>query len=254
MTYPAIIVEHLTKKYRLGGLHEDSLKKVLGQWLGLHTKTALQTKDFLALDNVSFTVDQGEVLGIVGHNGAGKSTLLKVLSRITEPTLGEARVYGRVGTLLEIGTGFHPDLNGIENIFLNGSILGMRPTEIRHYLDEIIAFSGIEKFLYTPVKHYSSGMTVRLAFSVAAHLQADIIFLDEVWGAGDQEFSQKSIAKMKSIVKSGRTVVVISHDLSILKELCTRCLWMEQGKIILDGPASTIIDTYKQSVDHHDHK
>ena len=254
MTHPAIIVEHLTKRYHLGSIREDSFKKVLGQWLGLHKKTTPETKEFLALNDVSFTVNQGEVLGIVGHNGAGKSTLLKVLSRITEPTSGQARVYGRVGTLLEIGTGFHPDLNGLENIFLNGSILGMRPQEIRECLDEIIAFSGIEKFIYTPVKHYSSGMTVRLAFSVAAHLQADIIFLDEVWGAGDQEFSQKSIAKMKSIVKSGRTVVVISHDLSILKELCTRCLWMEQGKIILDGTADTVIDTYKQSVSIHDHQ
>jgi lipopolysaccharide transport system ATP-binding protein len=250
MTKPAIIVNHLTKKYRIGEIYENSFKQILGQWLKLEKKPAKTIKEFYALNDLSFKVEKGEVLGIVGHNGAGKSTLLKVLSRITEPTSGEARVYGRVGTLLEIGTGFHPDLTGLENIFLNGAILGMRQQEIQQQLDKIVDFSGIEKFIHTPVKYYSSGMTVRLAFSVAAHLQADIIFLDEVWGAGDQDFSKKSIAKMKSIVKSGRTVIVISHDLSILNELCTRCLWMEQGKILLDDSAKTVIETYKSSVKH----
>ena len=244
----AIQVNQLTKKYRLGEIHEDSFKKLLGHWLGLSPAPKSISKDFYALNNISFQVKRGEVLGIVGHNGAGKSTLLKVLARITDPTSGHAHIYGRVGTLLEIGTGFHPDLNGIENIFLNGAILGMHHYEIRQQLDEIIAFSGIEKFIYTPVKHYSSGMMMRLAFSVAAHLQADIIFLDEVWGTGDQEFSRKSMAKMKSIVNSGRTVMVISHNLDIMQELCTRCLWMEQGKIILDGLPQSVIDSYQRSL------
>ncbi len=248
MDRKAIVVEHLTKKYTLGQIHEDSFKKVLGIWLGLSKKVTAYPKEFYALKDVSFTVAKGEVLGIVGHNGAGKSTLLKVLARITDPTEGKAYVHGRVGTLLEIGTGFHPDLNGLENIFLNGAILGMRPPEIRQKLDEIISFSGIEQFLYTPVKHYSSGMMMRLAFSVAAHLEADIIFLDEVWGTGDQEFSRKSIAKMKSIVKSGRTVVVISHDLAIMQELCTRCLWMEQGQIVKDGSPQQVIESYQSSL------
>lgn len=248
MSTPAIIAHHLTKKYNLGEIYETSFKKVLGQWLNFKKKPAKTVKEFYALNDLSFTINQGEVLGIVGHNGAGKSTLLKVLSKITEPTSGEAKVYGRVGTLLEIGTGFHPDLTGLENIFLNGSILGMKHQEILQQRDAIIAFSGIEKFIHTPVRYYSTGMGVRLAFSIAAHLNTDIIFLDEVWGAGDQEFAQKSIDKMKSIVKSGKTVVIISHDLSILKELCTRCFWMQQGKIMLDGQPEIVINTYLNSV------
>lgn len=245
---PALIVKHLTKKYKLGEIKEESFKKILGYWLGFEKRQKKETTEFYALNNISFQLNQGEVLGIVGHNGAGKSTLLKILSRITEPTSGEAYVYGRVGTLLEIGTGFHPDLTGYENIFLNGSILGMKTPEINRYLEEIIKFSGIEKFIYTPVKYYSSGMRIRLAFSVAAHLQADIIFLDEVWGAGDQEFSQKSIAKMKNIVKSGRTFIIISHDLNIIEELCSRCLWMDQGQIKSDGKTAEILSQYKHSL------
>lgn len=243
---PAIIIHQLSKQYQLGQIREDSLKHSLANWLKGKRNTVAK-KSFLALDNISLTVPQGEVLGIVGHNGAGKSTLLKILARITQPSSGYAEVYGRVGTLLEIGTGFHPDLTGLENIYLNGAILGMKEKEIKRKQDEIIAFSGIEQFIHTPVKYYSSGMTVRLAFSVAAHLEADIIFLDEIWGAGDLDFSKKSIKKMKELVRSGKTVLIISHDLNILSDLSTRCLWMKKGQIISDGNPKEVIKEYKKS-------
>ncbi|NBT86037.1 MAG: ABC transporter ATP-binding protein [Alphaproteobacteria bacterium] len=242
---PAIIVNQLTKQYELGQIREDSLKHTLENWIRGKRGNS-DKKKFLALDNISLTIEQGEVVGILGHNGAGKSTFLKVLARITQPSSGYAEVYGRVGTLLEIGTGFHPDLTGMENIYLNGAILGMKEKEIKSKLDEIIAFSGIEQFIYTPVKYYSSGMTVRLAFSVASHLEADIIFLDEIWGAGDLDFSKKSIKKMKEMVKSGKTVLIISHDLKILSDLSTRCLWMKKGQIIRDGTPKEVIYDYKK--------
>jgi lipopolysaccharide transport system ATP-binding protein len=243
---PAIVVNQLTKEYELGQIREESLKHTLENWMRGKSENS-NKKRFLALNNISLTVKQGEVLGILGHNGAGKSTLLKILARITQPSSGYAEVYGRVGTLLEIGTGFHPDLTGMENVYLNGAILGMREKEIKSKLDEIIAFSGIEQFIHTPVKYYSSGMTVRLAFSVASHLEADIIFLDEIWGAGDLDFAQKSIRKMKEMVKSGKTVLIISHDLTILSDLSTRCLWMKKGQIVSDGAPDKVIDEYRKS-------
>lgn len=243
---PAIIINQLSKQYELGQIREDSIKHTLENWIRGKRNTT-EKKKFLALNNISLTVNQGEVIGILGHNGAGKSTLLKVLARITQPSSGYAEVYGRVGTLLEIGTGFHPDLTGLENIYLNGAILGMNEKEIKSKLDEIISFSGIEQFIYTPVKYYSSGMTVRLAFSVAAHLEADIIFLDEIWGAGDLDFAKKSIKKMKEMVKSGKTVLIISHDLNVLSDLSTRCIWMKKGQIIRDGSPKEIIKEYKQA-------
>ncbi|MBY0280650.1 MAG: ABC transporter ATP-binding protein [Alphaproteobacteria bacterium] len=243
---PAIIVNQLSKQYELGQVHEDSLKHTLQNWFKRKPESS-NKKKFLAVDNISVTIQQGEVLGILGHNGAGKSTLLKILARIVQPSSGYAEVYGRVGTLLEIGTGFHPDLTGMENIYLNGAILGMKENEIKKKLDEIIDFSGVEQFIHTPVKYYSSGMTVRLAFSVAAHLEADIIFLDEIWGAGDLDFSQKSVKKMKEMVKSGKTVLIISHDLKILSDLSTRCLWMKKGQVIRDGIPKEVIQEYKKA-------
>src|SRR6202044_3485101 len=196
-----------------------------------------ESNEFLALNNVSFQVKPGEVLGIIGRNGAGKSTLLKVLSRITPPTSGQIRVRGRIASLLEVGTGFHPDLTGRENIFLNGAILGMSRVEITRKLDEIVAFAEIEKFLDTPVKRYSSGMYVRLAFAVAAHLEPEILIIDEVLAVGDLEFQKKCLGKMEEVShRDGRTVLLVSHNMSSLAALAGRALFLERGSLVIDGP------------------
>jgi homopolymeric O-antigen transport system ATP-binding protein len=197
-----------------------------------------------ALDNVSFDVRRGEVLGLIGANGAGKSTLLKVLSRITDPTRGEVTIRGRVGSLLEVGTGFHPELTGRENIFLNGTILGMRRAEIVARFDEIVDFSGVERFLDTPVKRYSSGMQVRLAFAVAAHLQPEILLVDEVLAVGDAEFQQKCLGKMQDVTQAGRTVIFVSHNLAAVRSLCPRALVLEQGLLVFDGDTPSAIERY----------
>ena len=197
-----------------------------------------------ALDDVSFEVRQGEVLGLIGANGAGKSTLLKVLSRITDPSEGQVVVRGRVGSLLEVGTGFHPELTGRENIFLNGTILGMRKSEIVRRFDEIVEFSGVARFLDTPVKRYSSGMQVRLAFAVAAHLQPEILLVDEVLAVGDAEFQQKCLGKMKDVTREGRTVVFVSHNLAAVRSLCSRALVLEQGRLVFDGATDAAVERY----------
>ncbi len=197
-----------------------------------------------ALKDISFDVKQGEVVGIIGRNGAGKSTLLKVLSRITSPTFGSVEIRGRVSSLLEVGTGFHPDLTGRENIYLNGTILGMRKTEIDKKLDDIIEFSGIEKFIDTPVKRYSSGMAVRLAFSVAAHLEPEILIIDEVLAVGDNEFQKKCLGKMQSVATEGRTVLFVSHNMGAVTTLCERAIWVENGEIKLEGQASDVVSSY----------
>jgi lipopolysaccharide transport system ATP-binding protein len=200
---------------------------------------------FWALRDVSFEVKKGEVIGIIGANGAGKSTLLKILNRITEPTAGGADVYGRVGALLEVGTGFHPELTGRENIFLNGAILGMSRAEIRQKFDEIIAFAEIEKFLDTPVKRYSSGMYVRLAFAVAAHLEPEILLIDEVLAVGDAQFQKKSLAKMEEVAaKDGRTVIFVSHSMSTISRLCPRVIWLRGGHVAADGASNDVIQQY----------
>src|SRR6202043_328800 len=191
-----------------------------------------------------FEVKRGEVLGIIGRNGAGKSTLLKILSRITEPTEGRVRIRGRVASLLEVGTGFHPELTGRENIFLNGAILGMSRAEITAKFDEIVAFAETEKFLATPVKRYSSGMYVRLAFAVAAHLEPEILIIDEVLAVGDAEFQKKCIGKMNDVSKGGRTILFVSHNMGIVGSLCPRVIWIDHGKIRGIGPASTMIGQY----------
>ena len=201
-------------------------------------------EEFFALRNVSFQIRDGESVAIIGRNGAGKSTLLKVLSRITEPTLGSARIRGRMASLLEVGSGFHPELTGRENIYLNGSILGMSHSEIQRKFDEIVAFSGVEKFLDTPVKRYSSGMYVRLAFAVAAHLDPDILIVDEVLAVGDAEFQKKCLGKMEGVAKSGRTVIFVSHNMTAVRNFCTRGIVLKQGELIFDGPVDEAIARY----------
>lgn len=207
---------------------------------------------FLALDDVSFTVNRGDVLGIVGRNGAGKSTLLKILSRITPPSSGEVRVYGRISSLLEVGTGFHPELTGRENIFLSGAILGMKKKEIVDKFNRIVEFSGVADFLEIPVKRYSSGMRVRLAFSVAAFLEPDILLIDEVLSVGDSEFQKKCINRMKELTATeGRTIIFVSHDLNVIKNLCTRALLLHLGKIQVDGSVAEVISAYSALTQTH---
>jgi len=254
---PVIKVENLSKRYFISGKKREpylalrdvvaSKVRTLGRAAarGFSSGPASPTREeFWALRDVSFDVKQGESVGIIGRNGAGKSTLLKILSRITEPTEGRARIRGRLASLLEVGTGFHPELTGKENIFLNGAILGMGKAEIEHKFDEIVDFSGVEKFLETPVKHYSSGMRVRLAFSVAAHLEPDILVVDEVLSVGDLDFQQKCLGKMEGAAKDGRTVIVVSHDLAAVHRLCTRGILLDQGKVIRDATADEVIRTY----------
>jgi len=208
-----------------------------------------EVEEFWALRDVSFEVKQGEVLGIIGRNGAGKSTLLKILSRITEPTGGRAVLRGRVASLLEVGTGFHPELTGRENIFLNGAVLGMKQREIRKKFDEIVAFAEVEKFLDAPVKHYSSGMYVRLAFAVAAHLEPEILVVDEVLAVGDHDFQQKCLGKMHDVAsKEGRTVLLVSHNLAAINEMAAHALLLESGRLAVDGPASDAISSYLSRV------
>ena len=202
-----------------------------------------------ALRDLSLTIESGEVVGLIGHNGAGKSTLLKILSRIVEPTEGWADVTGRAGSLLEVGTGFHPELTGRENIFLNGAILGMRRAEIRRRFDEIVAFADIERFLDTPVKRYSSGMSVRLAFAVAAHLEPEILLVDEVLAVGDAAFQRKSLAKMNEVAGEGRTVIFVSHNLSVIQALCRRGVLLEQGRAIVDAPVEEAIGAYLRKLE-----
>jgi lipopolysaccharide transport system ATP-binding protein len=206
--------------------------------------SSLRDDEMWALRDVSFEVKQGEILGIIGRNGAGKSTLLKILSRVTAPTSGEVRVKGRIASLLEVGTGFHPELTGRENIFLNGAILGMTKAEIKSKLDEIVAFAEIERFLDTPVKRYSSGMYVRLAFAVAAHLEPDILIVDEVLAVGDAEFQKKCLGKMQDAAKGGRTVLFVSHNMSAVEALCSRGILLEGGSVILDGSAPEAVRRY----------
>ena len=252
----AIKVENLGKKYLLQhqatGRRYTALRDVLAEkakalFGGSKAETGNRksVEEFWALKDVSFEIKPGEVVGIIGRNGAGKSTLLKLLSRITEPSAGEIRLCGRVASLLEVGTGFHPELTGRENIFLNGAVLGMQRTEIRKKFDEIVAFAEVEKFLDTPVKRYSSGMYMRLAFAVAAHLEPEILIVDEVLAVGDAEFQKKCLGKMQDVSKmEGRTVLFVSHNMSAISELTRRCLYLEAGKIKVDGPTPAIVHQY----------
>jgi len=248
----AVRAESLGKLYLIGhrqqaaGSLRESLMNALREPLRRlrgHSG-AVEDDTIWALKDVSFEVSQGEVMGIIGRNGAGKSTLLKVLARITEPTEGRAEIRGRVGSLLEVGTGFHPELTGRENIFLNAAILGMKRAEVRRRFDEIVDFAEIEKFLDTAVKHYSSGMYMRLAFAVAAHLDTDILFVDEVLAVGDAAFQKKCLGKMGEVTKQGRTVLFVSHSMPAMQQLCSRCVLLARGGVEFDGPVDEAIDRY----------
>lgn len=245
---PIIKAEHLSKCYRIGARRQhNSLRDAL---MGV-VKAPLQrlrngnsAETIWALNDVSFEVQQGEVVGIIGRNGAGKSTLLKILSRVTRPTKGRVTLTGRVGSLLEVGTGFHAELTGRENIYLNGAILGMSRQEIEQKFDEIVAFAETEEFLDTPVKHYSSGMTVRLAFAVAAHLEPEILIIDEVLAVGDAAFQKKCLGKMNEVARNGRTILFVSHDLTAVNSLCQRALLLSEGSVVKTGPAAEVTAYY----------
>jgi lipopolysaccharide transport system ATP-binding protein len=255
---PIIEVQNISKKYKLGVIGTSSIRELIN-----HVSTQIQQKGLLgylklddgsvndenyvwALKDVSFSVNPGEILCLVGRNGCGKSTLLKILSRITFPTEGRAVIRGRSSALLEVGTGFHAELSGRENIFLNGAILGMRKWEIEKKFDEIVHFSEVERFIDTPIKHYSSGMYVRLAFSVAAHLEQPILFIDEVLAVGDAAFREKCIEKMQDVANSGRTIILVSHDEATVRKICSRAIYMKSGKVLGSGSAAEIFDEYRK--------
>jgi lipopolysaccharide transport system ATP-binding protein len=256
----AIKVENISKRYRIGTKEDihDSIGGTIFNFLKSPIKNYKKysslykfdndnndSSDILwALKNVSFNVKRGEVIGIIGRNGAGKSTLLKILSRITDPTSGSAEIRGKVSSLLEVGTGFHPELTGRENIFLNGTILGMKKIEVEKKYDEIVEFSGVKKFIDTPVKRYSSGMKVRLAFAVAAHLEPEILIVDEVLSVGDADFQNKCLGKMRDHTKFGRTVLFVSHNLGAVIDLCPRSIFLNKGQIVAEGPSREIVEQY----------
>ncbi len=257
----AIVAEGISKKYKIGAKQLASptmrdliadaciapFKKIKSAIKGEHAVISGLEKTLWALQEISFEVKVGEVLGIVGHNGSGKSTLLKILSKITRPTHGQATLYGRLGSLLEVGTGFHPDLTGRENIFLNGAILGMKRKEIIRQFDEIVAFAEIDQFIDTPVKFYSSGMYIRLAFAVAAHLEPEILIVDEVLAVGDSRFQKKCLGKMENIAKQGRTVLFVSHNLPSVRNFCSKALLLQEGRLIAHGPTDAVLKEYLQS-------
>src|SRR6266540_2263126 len=261
MSDTVIQIENLWKEYRLGAISHQTLTRDLQSWwAGVRGKEdpnsqiisgqsqendQLRKEDcFWALQDVSFEVERGDILGIIGRNGAGKSTLLKILSQVTAPSKGEIRYKGRMASLLEVGTGFHPELTGHENIYLNGAILGMSRAEIRKKIDEIVAFAEVDKFLHTPVKRYSSGMYVRLAFAVAAHLEPEILIVDEVLAVGDAMFQKKCLGKMGDVAKEGRTVLFVSHNVASINRLCTRAVWLQNGRVMRSGAPTEIIGNY----------
>ncbi len=248
---PIIRVQGLSKKYRIGvrlasndTLNETISRNVRSTWSLIKRNGDLRHEIIWALKDVSFEVEPGEALGIVGRNGAGKSTLLKILSRITEPTSGRVQLFGRVGSLLEVGTGFHPELTGRENVYLNGAILGMKKAEIARKFDEIVAFSEIEKFMDTPVKWYSSGMHTRLAFAVAANFEPEILIVDEVLAVGDAAFQKKCLGKMGEISRAGRTVIFVSHNMSAIEALCNRVLWLVDGQVVEGAETEKVVSDY----------
>lgn len=261
MSQPVIRVENLSKEYQLGTVSHGTLTHDLQSWwaklrgkedpnsLLSHSpprspQSATCNPHFLALNNISFDVKQGDALGIIGRNGAGKSTLLKILSQVTSPSAGTVKIKGRVASLLEVGTGFHPELTGRENVFLNGAILGMTKAEIQSKFDEIVAFAEIEKFIDTPVKRYSSGMYVRLAFAVAAHLEPEILIIDEVLAVGDAQFQKKCLGKMQAVGNEGRTVLFVSHNMSVVSTLCDKGILLENGRVVVNGAITDAVSSY----------
>ena len=261
MSHIAIRTEALSKCYRIGdhvGGAGDSLREAISHSVKSGLTAArlvlrggtpgIGSREHWAIRDISFEIEEGSVVGIVGRNGAGKSTLLKVLSRITEPTSGWAQIRGRVGSLLEVGTGFHPELTGRENIFLSGAILGMRTREIVRQFDAIVEFADLERFVDTPVKHYSSGMQVRLGFAVAAHLDTEILLVDEVLAVGDAGFQKKCLSKVADITHGGRTVLFVSHNMGTVETLCERCILLEDGAVAIDGPPTEVIKRYMERV------
>jgi lipopolysaccharide transport system ATP-binding protein len=255
MTDIAVRVQNLGKEYRVGGRRRknvslrEALSEAVGRWFAPKPPTT-DPGSFWALREVSFEIKRGEVVGIVGHNGAGKSTLLKILSRITEPSTGMAEIHGRIGSLLEVGTGFHPELTGRENILLNGAILGMRRVEIDRRFDEIVDFAGVERFIDTPVKRYSSGMYLRLAFAVAVHLESEILLVDEVLAVGDAQFQKRCLDRMKNVSQSGRTVLLVSHNMSAIRNICHRGLILEGGRLLEFGEVNSVTDKYLARMSH----
>jgi len=251
----AIRVEGLSKRYDIAATRirhdtlRDQLASGLRSWLRSGGRGRRTTESYWALQDASFEIKHGEIIGIIGRNGAGKSTLLKILSRITEPTRGRAEIYGRIGSLLEVGTGFDLELTGRENVYLNGIILGMRKAEIDRKFDEIVAFAEMEQFIDTPVKRYSSGMRMRLAFAVAAHLEPEIVLLDEVLAVGDARFQKKCLQKMEEVGHQGRTVLFVSHNMPSISRICARTLLFAEGRIVRDGPSSQVIGVYLDSGD-----
>jgi homopolymeric O-antigen transport system ATP-binding protein len=253
MSNIAIHVENLSKKYEItiGTYRHDTLRDQISHafrsLFQANGRARPHRETFWALKDVSFEVEPGEVLGIIGRNGAGKSTLLKILSRITRPTEGRANIYGRIGSLLEVGAGFHSELTGRENIYLNGAILGMKKAEIDRKFDQILDFSGVEKFVDAPVKRYSSGMYVRLAFAVAAHLEPEILIIDEVLSVGDADFNKKCLKKMENVRQEGRTVIFVSHSMPAITRLCQRAILLDRGSVLADGPSHKVVSQYLNS-------
>lgn len=251
MSETVIHVEGLGKRYRVGERERYlALRDVLTRAFTAPFRRGRErrTRDYLwALRDVSFDVQQGEVVGLIGRNGAGKTTLLKILSRITRPTTGSAEIHGRVGSLLEVGTGFHPELTGRENIYLSGAILGMSKREIGQKYDAIVDFAGVDRYIDTPLKHFSTGMQMRLAFAVAAHLETEILFVDEVLAVGDLEFQKKCLGKMQEVSQSGRTIVFVSHQMNQIRRLCQRCIWIDEGQIRLSGSMLEVVSAYEAS-------
>jgi lipopolysaccharide transport system ATP-binding protein len=251
MSHPVIQAHRVCKRYQIGHVAETTLRTqaaaTLQQFFQRTPTRSPHINTIWALQDVSFDVEQGEVLGVIGRNGSGKSTLLKILARITRPTSGWIGVKGQIGSLLEVGTGFSPELTGRENVYLSGAVLGLPKREIASRFDEIVEFSEIAQFLDTPVKHYSSGMYLRLAFAVASHLTADILLIDEILGVGDAAFRQKSATRMQELVKAeGRTIILVSHDSAAIASLCTKCLYLQQGALVAVGEPTAVLSQYLQ--------